>query len=108
MPRRGQRPVQFASSKGQQCTAKSKRSGKRCRNYACQDRETCRMHGGTGTARQRNIRNYKTGRHSKVLRKIAQKFNRLLAQAVEVRIELYPEGFVETMRSPHRGAGSPR
>jgi len=45
MPRRGQRPVQFDCTKGQQCTARSKRSGERCRNYACQDRETCRMHG---------------------------------------------------------------
>ena len=99
MPRRGQRPVQFACSKGQQCTAKSKRSGKRCRNYACQDRETCRMHGGT-SRRGKEHPNYKTGRHSKVLRKIAQKFNRLLQRPVEVCIELYPDGFVETMEKP--------
>jgi hypothetical protein len=29
-----------------QCTAKSKRSGERCKNYACRGRGTCRMHGG--------------------------------------------------------------
>jgi hypothetical protein len=99
MPRRGQRHVQFACAKGQQCTAKSKRSGKRCRNYACQDRETCRMHGGT-SKRGCEHWNYKTGEHSKVVRKAMKQFNSLLQRPMQVRIALYPEGFMETMATP--------
>lgn len=30
-----------------QCTAKSKRSGQQCRNYAVTGKDKCRMHGGT-------------------------------------------------------------
>ena len=61
------------------------------------------MHGGASKCGEQHW-NFKTGRHSKVLRKIAQKFNRLLAQPVEVRIALYPDGFVETMEKPWPGA----
>lgn len=31
-----------------QCTAKSKRSGKRCLKWAIRGRNTCHMHGGKG------------------------------------------------------------
>src|SRR5262249_4592658 len=49
-----------------QCAAKSKRSGARCRNYACRDRATCRMHGGR-SRRGADHPNFRDGRHSKVL-----------------------------------------
>ena len=94
MPRHGQRPVQFACAKGGQCTAKSKRSGQRCRNYACKDRQTCRMHGGT-SRRGRDHPNYKSGEYSKVFRKTIRDVNHLLRCPVSVRIAVYPESFDE-------------
>ncbi len=94
MPRHGQRPAQYDCDKGQQCTAKSKRSGGRCRNYACQDRETCRMHGGT-SKRGREHWNYQTGLHSKDLRKASKIIGKMLHRPVEVRIAVYPETFEE-------------
>lgn len=32
-----------------QCTAKSKRSGQRCKNWSCKNRTVCRFHGGRST-----------------------------------------------------------
>ena len=99
MPRRGQRPTQFACDKGKQCTAKSKRSGQRRRNYACKDRKTCRMHGGT-SKRGLEHPNYKTGKYSKVTRNALKFLGKLLHHPFDVRIELYPEGLEETMETP--------
>jgi hypothetical protein len=44
--------------------------------------------------------NFKTGEHSKVVRKAMKKISSLLQRPMQVRIELYPEGFVETMATP--------
>lgn len=49
-----------------QCTAKSGRSGERCKNHAVTGRKTCRIHGGTvpvGIASP----HFKHGRHSKYM-----------------------------------------
>lgn len=48
------------------CKAKSKRSQKRCENWAVKGRETCRMHGGTTKVGPLSA-NFKTGRFSKYL-----------------------------------------
>ena len=40
-----------------QCTAKSKRSGERCKNPACKGRKTCRMHGGTNPGAPKGSKN---------------------------------------------------
>lgn len=49
-----------------QCTAKSKRSGERCKAQAVRGRTTCRMHGGTHPVGALAPQ-YKHGRYSKVL-----------------------------------------
>lgn len=94
MPRHGQRPAQYDCDKGQQCTANSKRSGGRCRNYACQDRVICRMHGGT-SKRGPEHWNYRTGEYSKDLRKARKVIGKMLHRPIEVRIAMYPEPFEE-------------
>jgi hypothetical protein len=102
MPRLGQRPVVFdCEFKGTQCTATSKLSGERCRNYACQGRHTCRMHGGT-SRRGRDHPNYKSGKYSTVLKGAVRKFRRLLKRPVQVRLALYPEGLSETLARPRQ------
>jgi hypothetical protein len=52
-----------------QCTAKSKRSGCRCKNYACRGRGTCRMHGGK-SKRGSHHPNWRHGRFAKDLRNL--------------------------------------
>lgn len=52
--------------KSPQCRAKSKRSGKRCKNRAVIGRNVCRMHGGK-TPRGKNSPHFKTGANSKDL-----------------------------------------
>ena len=99
MPRHGQRPLQFDCYEGAQCTARSKLSGQRCRNYACQGRHTCRMHGGT-SRRGLDHPNYKSGKYSTVLRGAVGKFRRLLKRPVKVLLALYPEGLRETLSKP--------
>jgi hypothetical protein len=56
------RPQGFSE---RQCTAKSRRSGERCRNFACRNRPTCRMHGGR-SRRGAEHPNYKNGAHSAI------------------------------------------
>jgi hypothetical protein len=57
------------------------------------------MHGGKS---KRGVEhwNFKTGEHSKVIRKAAKIFDSLLERPVQVRIALYPEELVETMAKP--------
>ncbi len=57
------------------CTAKSKRSGERCRRLASVGRTVCSMHGGKSLARPASLA-WVNGRHSRTLPK------RLLADAV--------------------------
>jgi hypothetical protein len=57
------------------------------------------MHCGT-SRRGPQHHNYKTGQHSKVLRKALKDFNKLLHRPIQVRIALYPEGFLESMAKP--------
>ena len=67
-----------------QCTAKSKRSGRQCRNYACRDRPTCRMHGGT-SRRGPDHPNFKgKGKSFDFL-------NLLQRESVSVRFFLFPK-----------------
>ncbi len=56
----------MAASGKRRCTAKSKRSGKRCANWAIKGRRTCRMHGGK-SPRGRDHPSYKHGLHTKSL-----------------------------------------
>jgi hypothetical protein len=57
------------------------------------------MHGGT-SRRGTEHWNFKTGEHSKVVRKTMKKIGSLFQRPIQVRIALYPEGFVETMAKP--------
>lgn len=50
-----------------QCTAKSKRTGERCRAHAMKGTTVCRMHGGPAVRRGNENGNYKHGRYSKYL-----------------------------------------
>lgn len=54
-----------------QCTAKSKRTGERCKNHAIRGRETCRFHGGTHKRGYDNPRTI-TGSQSKYLNYLPQ------------------------------------
>ena len=72
-----------------QCTAKSKRSGCRCKNYACRDRDTCRMHGGT-SLQGADHPNYRHGRCSKVLRQVRAKLDKALRRPIKVEVLLFP------------------
>jgi hypothetical protein len=49
-----------------QCTAKSKRSGERCRRAATRGRTVCRMHGGASPAGVASA-TYRSGRYSKAV-----------------------------------------
>lgn len=52
----------------QQCTAKSKRSGKQCRNPPVKGKKVCRMHGGTNDGAPKDNQNAKThGAYTKFL-----------------------------------------
>jgi hypothetical protein len=77
------RPTTF----NRQCTAKSKRSGCRCKNYACRDRETCRMHGGK-SLRGADHPNFRHGRCSKLLRGLRKRLGFLQPRPVNVHISL--------------------
>jgi hypothetical protein len=57
------------------------------------------MHGGT-SKRGREHPNFKTGKHSKVTRKVLKDLSKLLNRPVQVRVCLYPEGIMETMEKP--------
>jgi hypothetical protein len=59
------------------------------------------MHGGT-SRRGREHWNYKTGEHSKVVRKTMKEISSLFHRPVQVRIALYPAGFMETMAKPRQ------
>jgi hypothetical protein len=86
------RPDTFDS----QCTAKSKRSGQRCRNYACRGRSTCRMHGGR-CKRGEDHPNYAHGRYSKEMKEASELFDRLWNRPLEVRFVIFPESLDERM-----------
>ncbi len=93
------RPAVFAY----QCTAKSKRSGCRCKNYACRDRDTCRMHGGTSRQGAAHP-NYRHGGCSKVLREVTAKLDKALRRPIEVDVLLFPRPLEEIGdRQPLRG-----
>lgn len=58
--------MQMALSDARQCSAKTKRTGSRCKNPAVNGVATCRMHGGK-SARGVASGTFKTGRYSKAL-----------------------------------------
>src|SRR5262249_26023646 len=77
-----------------QCAAKSKRSGERCRNYACRGRDTCRMHGGK-SKRGKDHWNFRNGLHNKDVREAGEMIGWLLRRPVGVRVVLHPESLEE-------------
>ena len=57
----------------QQCTAKSKRSGKQCNNYPMNGKNVCRMHGGKSTGPPKDNQNALIhGAYSSLLSNIEQ------------------------------------
>jgi len=69
-----------------QCTAKSKRSNDRCRNFAVRDCHVCRMH-GANSRRGSNHPNFRHGRRTKTV-----DFAHLFAPyAVQLRVYLFPK-----------------
>jgi hypothetical protein len=86
-----------------QCSAKRKRSGCRCKNYACRGRGACRMHGGKSLSGC-NHPNFRHGRCSKVLRKLPPL---LKPRPVAVEVLLFPRPLEEIKwkagREPLRG-----
>ena len=99
MPRLVERPAVFSTI---QCAASSKRSGVRCKNYACRGRDTCRMHGGT-SRRGMEHPNYKTGLHSKDVREAGEMMGRFLERPVEVRVQLFARPVEEIAAKVGRG-----
>jgi len=73
-----------------QCTAHSKRSGRRCRNYAVDGRTTCRMHGGT-SKRGKQHWNYRTGRYSNELQDAIDAIHRACQQPIKTVIAIFPD-----------------
>jgi hypothetical protein len=88
------RPETFSS----QCTARSKQSGCRCRNYACRGRSTCRMHGGTSRRGVDHPR-FTHGRFAKDLQGLGQL---LKPHPVVVDVVLYPKPLEELIVGPGR------
>ena len=88
------RPPVFAS----QCTARSKRSGCRCKNYACRGRQTCRMHGGV-SKRGCNHPNFRHGRFTKELRQLHWLFK---PRPVVVKVLLFPQTMEEVVKKVGR------
>jgi hypothetical protein len=86
MPLLGQRREGFSR---RQCSARSKRSGQRCRNYAVLGRSTCRMHGGT-SRREKDHWNYRDGRFSKDQKEVLATF-RTFQLPIQVVIAIYPD-----------------
>jgi hypothetical protein len=93
------RPPEFQ----RQCSARSKRSGCRCRNYACRDQAVCRMH-GAGSRRGADHPNFRTGKFSKVARQAWEKLGRLFQRPVQVSVLLFPWTLDELA---HRAARAP-
>ena len=70
-----------------QCTARSKRSGERCRRYACRGKNTCKHHGGRSTGPKEPA--VKTGNHAldAIKWRLAEKVK--IAADAELRILKY-------------------
>jgi len=79
----------FAFSKAPRCGAKSKRSGKPCRNPASKNKKRCRFHGGAvgSGARYGNTNSLKHGETTAE----AKAFKREVMQAIKQSKELIKE-----------------
>lgn len=81
-----------------QCTAQSKRSGKRCLKWAVRGRNTCHMHGGTskgpktkkGKERSR-LAAYKHGGYTKEMRALHRKSMNLIREIKNMIDYLNPQ-----------------
>jgi hypothetical protein len=85
-----------------QCTAHSKRTGERCRNYALKDRSVCKFHGGR-SRRGVDHPNFRHGLRVKNTPGLA--LARLLNRPIVVRVMVFPRPLYEIaseIRVPHR------
>src|SRR5262249_54293623 len=89
MPRSGQRPFDTAFSPIQ-CTAHSKRTGKRCRNFCIRGRSVCKFHGGRSLRGQAHP-NYKNGIYCKDTKEAAKMLAHFLERPIEVKVVLWQE-----------------
>ena len=99
MPLLGERPAVFSHV---QCTARSKRSGERCRNHTVVGRKTCRMHGGK-SRRGKEHWNYRNGRHSKDVKEAGAMMGRFLERPVAVKVQLFARPLEEIAAKVGRG-----
>src|SRR5262249_30378982 len=73
-----------------QCAAKSKRSGERCRNYACRGRDTCRMHGGK-SKRRKDHWNFRNALHNKDVREAGEMIGSVVRRPVGVCVVVHAD-----------------
>lgn len=73
------------------CTAKSKQSGQRCRNFCTKGKTVCRIHGGKSTGpktfnglMRQKMGSFKHGRRSKEAKEKAGEFRSLIKQAKQL------------------------
>ena len=81
-----------------QCSATSKRSSCRCKNYACRGRSTCRMHGGT-SKRGSNHPNF---RHGRCVKESLRGLEWLKPRPIRVEVLLFPQPLEEIVKRLHR------
>jgi hypothetical protein len=81
------RPAVFSPN---QCVARSKRSGERCKNFALRGRSCCKFHGGR-SRRGKAHPNYKTGVHCKDAKEAAKILAHFLERPIDVKVVLSQE-----------------
>ena len=99
MPLLGKRADGFSLH---QCTAHRKRSGVRCKSYACRGKQVCRMHGGT-SKRGAQHWNYRTGLHSKDVKEAGAMMGRFLERPVAIKVQLFARPLEEIAAKVGRG-----